>query len=161
MPKIVEVIYGRDAMHATKYLTRISIPWYTKVGRPMLHWFHRGDEDPAPHDHPWDFWTFPFTGYWEEVLDEHNCSSMRYVKPFRLHFRPSTHRHRVIGREIGFSMRPGHKRQGIYHVNRVGPIVTLVWHSTFKQHWGFWVPSGWLTFKKVPWREYIYGEKAV
>ena len=57
------VIYGKEDEHATPYMTRY---W---IGRLRLHIFHRGDQDPDCHDHPWDFWTFPFTPYVEEVAE--------------------------------------------------------------------------------------------
>ena len=57
------VIYGKEDEHATPYMTRY---W---IGRLRLHLFHRGDQDPDCHDHPWDFWTFPFTPYVEEVAE--------------------------------------------------------------------------------------------
>src|SRR5690606_161477 len=59
------VIYGKEDDHATPYMTRY---W---IGRLRLHIFHRGDQDPDCHDHPWSFWTFPFTPYVEEVLEKH------------------------------------------------------------------------------------------
>lgn len=49
------------------YMTRI---WFWRL---RLHIFHRPDLDPDPHDHPWDFWTFPIWpphGYVEEVTTE-------------------------------------------------------------------------------------------
>ena len=39
----------------SKYMTRV---WF---GRLRVHVFYRGDADADPHDHPWDFWTFPLT----------------------------------------------------------------------------------------------------
>lgn len=54
-------IYGKDGEHATPYMTRY---W---IGRLRLHVFHRPDADEDCHDHPWGFYTFPFTSYVEEV----------------------------------------------------------------------------------------------
>lgn len=48
----------------TIYMTRA---W---LGRLRFHIFHRGDQDPDCHDHPWGFWTFPLRSYVEEVLEE-------------------------------------------------------------------------------------------
>lgn len=56
-------IAGVEGEHETNYMTRV---WF---GRLRLHIFHRGDNDPDCHDHPWDFWTFPLTPYVEEVAE--------------------------------------------------------------------------------------------
>ena len=56
-------IAGVEGGHETNYMTRV---WF---GRLRLHIFHRGDNDPDCHDHPWDFWTFPLTSYMEEVAE--------------------------------------------------------------------------------------------
>lgn len=103
-------IYGREGEHHTPYMTRY---W---IGRLRLHVFYRGDADPDPHDHPWEFWTFPLTSYVEEVMwapvadairdgtsmasfpDPSNLISRQGVKRFRWHYRPATHCHRVLGR---------------------------------------------------------------
>ena len=111
----INTIYGRDGDHGTPYMTRA---W---IGRLRLHIFHRGDNDPDCHDHPWDFWTFPLTSYVEEVvrpnITEHarRDSPFQYadgvvhapetftqvVPAFRLSHRPATHCHRVLGRYSG------------------------------------------------------------
>src|SRR5690606_1737979 len=46
----------------------IFLPW----GTLRLHTFWSGDEDAAPHDHPFDFWTWPLADYVEtvEIRDE-------------------------------------------------------------------------------------------
>ncbi len=105
-------IYGRDSDKGTPYMTRI---W---IGRLRLHVFHHADSDPDPHDHPWDFWTFPLTSYVEEVTTQQSirteedwndfsnvCSVYRghlqVVPAFRLNFRPATHCHRVLGSYSG------------------------------------------------------------
>lgn len=110
-----QTIYGRDGGADSRYMTRA---W---IGRLRLHIFHRGDEDPDPHDHPWDFWTFPLTSYVEEVTvcegtvfdgftesglrrpnvangDRSYDTYRRVVPAFRWSFRAATHTHRVIGR---------------------------------------------------------------
>lgn len=121
-------IHGQEDGAVVKYMTRI---W---VGRLRLHIFHRGDRDLDHHDHPWDFWTFPFTSYVEEVAVpiggalrvkngaptygfpaqfESVPGSTRYslhrqvVPAWRLSFRPAEHRHRVLGPYSGFAQRLG------------------------------------------------------
>lgn len=68
------VIYGKEAEHATPYMTRY---WF---GRLRLHIFHRGDQDPDCHDHPWDFWTFPLTSYVEEVAAYSSAAAMSQMQ---------------------------------------------------------------------------------
>lgn len=108
-------IYGADGEHETPYMTRV---W---IGRLRLHIFHRGDADPDPHDHPWDFWTFPLTSYVEDVtvptfaeqtalrrsgapivaIRMNRTTHRRLVRAWRVHFRPATYAHRVLGRFSG------------------------------------------------------------
>src|SRR3546814_1271720 len=69
----------------TAYEVRIS-DWSSDVcssdlrwGQLLWHVFYRGDEDPDPHDHPWDFWTRPlFQGYYEELM-EHDGTLRRKI----------------------------------------------------------------------------------
>ena len=58
----IEHVYGRSEADASLYLTRYI------AGPFRFHVFVHGDRDPAPHDHPWNFWTFPLRGYYEEVV---------------------------------------------------------------------------------------------
>ncbi len=115
------------------YLTRLHL------GPFFLHFFSRGDQDRHPHDHPWDFWTFPLTTYYEEVwrIEPWSppgvsgpvafCTSTKSkVARFRLHFRPASYIHRVLHPAPG-------KR-----------IITLVWHSRKKRPWGFWRDGQWV-----------------
>jgi hypothetical protein len=153
-------IYGADGEHSTPYMTRI---W---IGRLRLHIFHRDDADPDPHDHPWEFWTFPLTGYVEEVVDpvitdtmaEHDLyeghwdnrtgsamTSFRVVGAFRLHHRTATHTHRVIAR---YSWLAGHTVDG--------KIVTIVWRSRGERKWGFLKNRDGL-WCWTPWKEYVFG----
>lgn len=146
-------IYGVDAEYDTPYMTRLNI------GRLSLHVFHRGDADPDCHDHPWAFWTFPLIGYVEEVVDpqvaEFTRDGVRFqasggtrylnvVKPFRLHYRPATHAHRVLGRHAGGE------------AWRLGKIVTIVWKAKRSRAWGFLKTSDdrWCW---VPWKDYVFG----
>lgn len=155
-------IYGAEGEHQTPYMTRI---W---IGRLRLHIFYRGDADPDPHDHPWDFWTFPFTSYVEEVTVDTGWrehwrdgahltypaeaftpfiegsrpiykTHLNVVRAFRLHFRPATHTHRVLWRHRGF-----------------GKIVTLVWRGPDKRRWGF-LKSRDGQWCWVHWKQYVYG----
>jgi hypothetical protein len=107
-------ILGADEFgNETPYMTRI---W---IGRLRLHIFHRPDQDPDPHDHPWDFWTFPLWplhGYVEEVVRNLSDAALSVrddrqepiyhkrlviVPALRLSFRPAEHCHRVLGAWTG------------------------------------------------------------
>lgn len=101
-----------------------------------LHKFYRGDDPVAPHDHPWDFWTFPLVGYKERVFryDLQYRGHLQDVKPFRFHFREAEHRHIVIGRSDG----------------KEKPFYTLVFTGQIRNMWGFWPKE--LEF--VPWRQW-------
>ncbi len=84
----------------------VGSPYMTRllIGRLRLHIFHRPDGDPDPHDHPWHFTTFPLTSYVEEVTRrlEDGTVDVRHetVRAFRLHRRPATYLHRVLGRAL-------------------------------------------------------------
>jgi len=157
------------------YMTRI---W---IGRLRLHIFHRGDSDADPHDHPWNFWTFPLTPYVEEVVqkrsmmfdeDGHQAEwshdgmiteRFRQIVPaWRLSYRPATHCHRVLGRYLG--PKPFRDMQ-LYAEGRVlcsdelhgaGRIVTVVWRSKVRRSWGFLKhrDGKWCW---VYWRDYVFG----
>lgn len=154
-------IYGRAGEHDTPYMTRV---W---IGRLRLHIFYRGDQDEDCHDHPWDFWTFPFTSYVEEVVapDVARCVQnselaigasrrlperyLRVVRAFRLHHRPSTHCHRVLGRFSG-------KYVGGLPAINDRKIVTLVWRSGAERKWGF-LKNREGKWCWTPWKEYVFG----
>lgn len=152
-------IYGIDGIHRTPYMTRI---WF---GRLRLHIFYRGDADPDPHDHPWGFWTFPFTSYVEEVTEPPRIMSeggfhgtyptvVQIVPSYRFTHRPATHTHRVLGRWTGGYAPSGEPE---WH----GPqarkkIVTLVYREATSRRWGFLKhrDGKWCW---VHWKEYVFG----
>lgn len=109
-----------------------------------LHRFWRGDDDRAPHDHPWWFITFPLVSYEERYwVRSHNDffspdwywrERQRTVKAWRFHFRPAKFQHIVIGRTDGKNK----------------PFWTFVITGFANNKWGFWPTRD--TF--VPWREW-------
>ena len=117
------------------YLTRLML---YAIGTLRLHKFHRGDDDRAPHDHPWWFITFPFTSYVEKYwvrLDEASAAESylwdgfsdwicctRIVKAWHFHFRSAKFRHFVIGRADG-------KNKSFWTFVIAGPL---------SNNWGFW-----------------------
>lgn len=97
-----------------------------------LHKFYRGDDDRAPHDHPWAFITFPLTGYWEKVPNYYGDLMPQYVAPFRFHYRPAWYQHIVIGANFC----RGQRGQILVHYGK--PFYTVVLTSRKQRSWGFW-----------------------
>jgi hypothetical protein len=106
--------------------------WILYVGNRTLrlHRFYRGDDDRAPHDHPWPFWTFPLCSGYDEIVARGNVLVHERVKGWRWNFRPSSYRHIVI--------------------DPPEPFYTIVVTGCKDRGWGFWPGSE--TF--VPWREW-------
>jgi hypothetical protein len=153
-------IKGAEDGKELVYMTRL---W---LGRLRFHAFHRGDQDPDCHDHPWCFWTFPLVSYREEVLvrrRETIAERMvgmgplgepiyemeprkpvrfdrveRVVKAFRLHYRPACFKHRVLGPEV----------QG-------RTVFTIVWRGSASRPWGFTKDRNGV-WCWVPWQKYVY-----
>lgn len=113
-----------EARTDTPYLDR----WILYLGpiNLRLHKFYRGDDDRAPHNHPWWFITFPLTDYYEKVpnLTWPRQMSTRLVQRFRFHFRGISFKHIVMGRSMDRTD------------NR--PFYTLVIAGNKSQDWGFW-----------------------
>lgn len=133
--------YSRVGLGDTPYLDRYIM--YAFGCTLRLHKFWRGDDDRAPHDHPWTFWTFPFRSYVEtvELLPDPTERShgivarfTNVVRAFRLHKRQATYRHIVKGRADG-SAKP------FWTIVVTGPVVN---------RWGFWTTP----YDFVPWREW-------
>lgn len=170
-------IYGRAGEHAEPYMTRA---WF---GRLRLHIFHRGDNDPDPHDHPWGFWTFPLVPYLEEVLTEIRCGTcggsmgecgqcsdspkfsrrIQVVPAWWPTYRPATHTHRVIcaakrERHPGWLGSRYFDSRGRTYKKAFGEkkIVTLVWRGKPERKWGFLKhrDGKWCW---VHWKEYVFG----
>lgn len=104
-----------------------------------LHKFYRGDDERALHDHPWPFWTFPLTGYWERVYrftwySDEEFEETHYVKPWRLHYRPSKYRHMVLG------TRAKADKRGVKFWTPE-PFWTIVVTGRKDRSWGFY-PDG-------------------
>lgn len=118
-------------------------PYMKKIeffGR-AFHIFYRGDSYDVPHDHPWDFWTFPFVTYVEEVY-EPSTRKFRYnvVKSWRWHFRNAEYSHRILGRWSGQDTRHGFT----YPQTCPGRIYTYVRYGKKRRQWGFWQGTLWI-----------------
>lgn len=157
-----ETVYGKEG----PYLTRLVL------GKLRFHCFHRGDEDEETHSHPWDFWTFPLVGYYEEVLTLNTAGKVifyggeriepwrfylrrEFVRPFRWHKRQADHSHRILysardtcGMDINVY------RAGFRHA-RSKNIYTIVWTGRKSGSWGFskLLGSGMIIF--THWRLFI------
>jgi hypothetical protein len=132
-----------DTIHMRRTGERYMSRWlaYLTPARDWslrLHKFWRGDDLRAPHDHPFDFWTFPLTSYVEDVYSRGLWPGWiikrRTVKAFRWHYRPASFKHIVIGRADGKTI----------------PFFTICVARERERRWGFWTTP--TTF--VPWREY-------
>ncbi|TPL30202.1 hypothetical protein [Mesorhizobium sp. B2-4-7] len=167
-----ETIYGVEGEHETPFLTRL------RIGRLHLHIFHRGDADPDPHDHPWDFWTFPLTPYVEEVathglepVGEYDpwasraivvTMARKIVPAFRWSYRPAEYTHRVLGRYDEAATMEAAMGAFVFGARRAAPlfkagkIVTIVWQGRSTRKWGFLRnrDGNWCW---TPWREYVFG----
>lgn len=148
-------IYRRAGEHEPPYMTRL---W---IGRLRLHIFHRGDNDPDPHDHPWGFWTFPLVAYIEEVhypifddvMTEQGPTQrflgyevhLNLVPAFRWSYRPATHLHRVlcVNGDNPYDPTSGRK------------IVTFVWREKESRKWGF-LKSRDGRWCWVYWKDYVF-----
>lgn len=137
-----EIIIGHG--ETTPYLTRYIL------GKFRFHIFHRGDIDPDPHDHPFDFKTFPFTSYVEAVYNTTTGATyITVVRAFRWHSRKAEHCHRVLGRWNGQDEYSGHDGPQIAEGK---PIYTLVITGPRTRDWGFWRKRVW-----IPWKRYVSG----
>lgn len=106
-----------------------------------LHKFYRGDDDRAPHDHPWWFVTIPLRGYYESVV-RGSVQMVQWVRPFWPHFRPAKYRHIVLGTTFYRHPKP---RWVTWR-----PVYTIVITGRKQRSWGFW--PGNETF--VHWRQW-------
>lgn len=99
-----------------------------------VHKFYRGDDDRAPHTHPWFFITFPLSDYEEDVYDRGVFVRRNTVKAFRLHYRPAEYEHVVIGRRDG----------------KPKPFYSLVLSGSNANSWGFYPVPGLFVY----WRKF-------
>jgi hypothetical protein len=128
-------LYMRRFFH--RLISWILSPWGM---RAQVHCFHRGDEDPDPHCHPWWYITVPLWPLWGTYIDEEWDRRRRVVKRHRMHFgmvvrRPAWHIHRVR------LLKPGRKAW------------TFVITGRKMRDWGFWTSRGF-----VPHEEYLNGK---
>jgi len=95
-----------------------------------LHHFLRSDDDRAPHDHPWPFWSVILTkGYLEHVYAHHIKIYSKQRRKFSVAYREPTHTH-------------------IVELNR-GPCWTIIITGANVRQWGFYCLRGW-----IPWYQF-------
>ncbi|WP_448205458.1 hypothetical protein [Azospirillum sp. sgz302134] len=128
----VKTFYGADG---TPYLTRREL---VRLGpyRLYLHHFHRADQDPEYHDHPWAFVTLIVKGgYVEEVLTFAGVKR-RTMRPGRIGFCPVGRAHRVAELLGG------------------GETWTIIATGPKRWEWAFWRPvhDG---LQRIPWRDFF------
>ena len=115
------------------YLRRYYLtPKWFPFRNVFLHQLFTPDPDRALHDHPWDFWTFPLSGYierrrWDD-LDEIDIGS---TLSNQWHYRAAEYTHRII------------------HLERT-PTWTIMVTRKARREWGFWVEGRW-----IHWRQYL------
>lgn len=127
---IKKVVDGQESV----YLRRFYLVETEKV-KVYLHIIKRSDEDPDPHDHPWDFTTIVLkNGY----VDESYTITRKRLPDDRLGFlsvrkRRAEHIHMV-------------------KVQEGKPAWTLVFLGPYRRKWGFVKPQpeGW-----TDWRTYL------
>lgn len=98
-----------------------------------LHYFHRGDEDSALHNHPWEVAvSLILTGGYREEYRDGNAVKSRILKPGSLNLIPKETYHRVdlLSNDAW----------------------TLCFMGREVQPWGFWNRA---TSEYTPWREFI------
>jgi len=110
-----------------------------------LHKFYRGDDDRAPHDHPWWFVTFPLATYRELVYNPQwgdKLPHVNIVRRWRFHYRPAEYRHVVLA---GWSCATRNDP-----TNRF-PLWTIVISGDVERVWGFWPkPDEFIPFTDWP-----------
>lgn len=121
-------LIARKTFHGNggPYLTVYTLVRWRRLSL-CLHLFHRGDEDPDCHDHPFDFWSLILLGgYREHMHDGHRVTR----GPLSVCYRAAAHRHRVelLGKTCW----------------------TLILKRDVGREWGFWRDGVF-----VPWRQYI------
>jgi len=128
-----EEIWGEGGIYLTRY-TLLHLG--RRFVRLKLHRFHRADEDPEPHNHPWQFGLSLILkgGYTEEVWDPTTAS-----------FRVLTH----MPGEFNFIRHQTYHRVTHLHAEEVW---TLFLTGPLVSSWGFLDLK---TKMHVPWKQFI------
>lgn len=157
---ITKTVDGQDVI----YLRRFFL-WRGKNRRVFLHAFLRSDDDPEPHDHPFDFTSIILSGgyideNWGFVVDGEGYKQL--AKGYRLeangkHFAPAD-KHEITGHRL---FRRNERvlpwsivKRRAEHIHRVildrGTAWTIVIAGPDRRPWYFIKED-----RKVWWREYL------
>lgn len=127
----------------------------------LLHWFARGDDDEALHDHPWDFSTEILAGGYTEHLPTGGWLANAWLGKRLIAIDPHTlpgpdWQARTVRRNAG--ERVVKQATDLHCVGAVDPGTwTLVRTGPRVRDWGFHPPGRpW-----VPWRQYLDEAKSV
>lgn len=130
------------------YMTRYIV--YLGPINLRVHQFFRGDDDRAPHNHPWWFITFPFSTYVEAGFEKGVYKGVRFVKRWRFHYRPATFEHIVLGPAAVLGGKAITYRGAPFVDTSGKPFWTFVIAGSKAGDWGFYPQPG--VF--VPWWEF-------
>lgn len=99
-----------------------------------LHHILRGDADPDPHDHPWNFWSIILWGSYQEEVWEVVDGTPTKIRTWR----PGKWWPRFVRAEALHRL-----------ILEDGPVWTFVFTGSRIRHWGYATPAG-----HVKWEEY-------
>ena len=124
---------------------RIETRWVADA--PVLAGY---DEDGRPEwlEH------YSVSGGSEKIVRTYFERHFNVVSAFRLHYRPATYKHRVLGPYAGYSVK------GVPVYTLSGAIPTIVWRDKPSRAWGFTKERSGI-WCWVPWKDYVFnGGKA-
>lgn len=119
-----------------------ALAFKTWTMRLYLHCFYRSDEDPDPHDHPWDFWSLVlWRGYWDETW---NVVRDWVGKPWRMVLKRPRRGFLAFARRRAEHL---HRAQLLDETKRTW---TLIGSGMRRRDWYFYTEDG-----PVHWQEYL------
>ncbi len=121
-----KTFYGLLGRYLTVY-TLLKLKHGSSALSFCIHNFHRGDEDPALHDHPFSFYSLVLIGGYKEFNED---GDFIIRAPLSFAYRSATHRHRV-------ELLTRH-------------CWTICLKAKANREWGFWQHGNF-----TPWREYL------
>lgn len=143
-----KTFFGHDGPYLTVYTL---LDWKTRNGTRWsiaFHHFHRGDEDPHAHDHPFDFWSLILWGGYEEHIRTGGFWSNR-VFQFPMAGQDWVDQWTVIiRRPLSWAYRWAEVQHRV--TLRSKTCWTLCIKRQNCREWGFWRDD-----EFVPWRKYI------
>lgn len=138
---LLKLVPHFDIVKADQLYLRRFILLGTRYGNVYLHHICHSDDDPDPHDHPWDFVTFLLRGHYinaqyagfnevDEATDWRDKEGAQLCSAPGVYTRAAEHCHQVILPD--------------------GPTWSLVLTGPRKRDWNFITKAG-----PVFWREYL------